>query len=234
MIYDANKGLAEKALQEAQAHITAIESFPVRVRQEAALAHHWVQPSKMGPPVKYDNETMPQKVYLLLSNRDVIFTQKMIANRLHCGVSTLKEWKAVYPDLSAAIAQGLAEQEGWLATQMATGMKYSASMYAVLKNLHDWSDKIESRTTLDLTEAIRKQATGAKRVQWDRALPDPTQKDAAPIFASPPNSLELNSSPASAAVQQAHPPMPASPTQPTMHTAPPVPLDSTAPLEPIM
>jgi hypothetical protein len=100
----------------------------------------------------------------------------MIATRLRIDVNTLKTWRDIHLDLNRAIAQGLSEQEGWLASQMAGGMKYSASMYAVLKNLHDWSDKIESRTTIDLTEAIRKQASGATRVQWDKALPDPLAK----------------------------------------------------------
>jgi len=139
----------------------------------AALAPVFVPPSKLGRPTEYDNELMPTKVYAFLSRTDVIFTQKLVAAHLNVDVSTLKRWKEQHPDLRAAIAQGLAVQEAYLGTLMAGGMKYSASVYAVLKNLHDWSDKIDQRTTLDLTEAIRKQAQGAKRVQWDKALPDP-------------------------------------------------------------
>lgn len=139
----------------------------------AVLAPKFTAPSKMGRPTVYDNETMPNRVYDMLSRTDVIFTQKLVAAHLSVNVSTLKDWKGIYPDLAAAIAQGLAVQEAYLGTLMAGGMKYSASVYAVLKNLHDWSDKIDQRTTVDLTEAIRKQAMGAKRVAWDKALPDP-------------------------------------------------------------
>jgi hypothetical protein len=139
------------------------------------LAPVFIPPSKRASPTFYDNETMPALVYGYLSRTDVIFTQKLAAAHLGVDVSTLKRWKGEHQDMKAAIAQGLAVQEAYLATLMAGGMKYSASIYAVLKNIHDWSDKVDQRVTLDLTEAIRKQATGAKRVQWDKALPAPGQ-----------------------------------------------------------
>lgn len=170
VVYDVNKELRDMTPDERE-----------RMRLDVArsiIVPEFIPPSKMGAPTKY-TEDMPQRVYDMLSNTTVMFTQKLVAAHLHINVSTLKEWKSVNPDLSSAIAQGLAVQEAWLATLMAGGMKYSASIYAVLKNLHDWSDKIESRTTLDLTEAIRKQASGAKRVQWDKAQPD-TLRIAAP------------------------------------------------------
>lgn len=210
VIFDAQKGMQEKAIVEAQERVTAIESLPVRVRQEIALAHEWVAPSKMGRPTEYDNETMPPKVYKLLSNRDVIFTQKMIATRLGVSVTTLKVWKGIHQDLAAAIAQGLSEQEGWLASQMATGMKYSASMYAVLKNLHDWSERVENTHTMDLTEAIRKQAGAGKRVQWDKAQADPLRP------ATPPPSLTPAAQTSTPAHTQAPAPTPDNtPQQPT-------------------
>lgn len=64
-------------------------------------------------------------------------------------------------------------QEAWLATQMAGGMKYSASMYAVLKNLHEWKETQETTHKLGIGEALEQQRTGARRVDWDRSRPDP-------------------------------------------------------------
>lgn len=160
-------------LDDANTQLALPESVQMRERQKAALAVTFIAPSKRGAPVKYDNDTMPQRVFDWLTNREVIFTKKMIAGRLGVDVSTLRVWQSKYNDLSASIAQGLAEQEGWLASQMAGGMKYSASMYAVLKNLHDWKETVENTHKLGIGEALEQQRTGAKRVDWDRSRPDP-------------------------------------------------------------
>lgn len=199
-IHDSNKGIKDRTESDSMRAVAPIEEGGVtlRARQEYALRHKFIPPSKLGAPVKYTDD-MPMRIYDMLSHRDVIFTQKMIASRLYVGVATLKEWKHIYPDLAAAVAQGLAEQEGWLATLMAGGIKYSQSVYAVLKNLHDWSDKIEQRTTLDLTDAIRKQALGAKRVQWDKARPaqvaPPLQSSSTIAPPAPTNTIPLSAVP---------------------------------------
>lgn len=159
-IHDANKALASD------------EAKSLYQRQKEALAVTFRPPSKMGAPTKYE-DWMPAKVFDLLTNRDVIFTKKMIATRLGITTETLRQWVNIHEDLSAAIAQGLAEQEGWLASIMATGMKYSASTYAVLKNLHDWKEKTEDTHKLSIGEALEQQQQGAKRVDWDRTRPDP-------------------------------------------------------------
>lgn len=161
VIAEANKGLKTPFADD------------IRERQKEALAVSFTPPSKMGRPSEYDNETMPLRVFNWLTNRDVIFTKKMIAGRLGVSESTFRLWCSKHDDLSAAIAQGLAEQEGWLATQMASGMKYSASMYAVLKNLHEWKETQETTHKLSIGEALEQQRTGARRVDWDRSRPDP-------------------------------------------------------------
>lgn len=217
MIYDASKGVQERRAGDAVRVLSPIEEggLSLRERQERALAFEWIPPSKMGRPPKYDGSWMPAQAYAWLCNRDVIFTQKMIATRFRVSVTTLIEWRNVYPDLAEAIAQGLAEQEGWLAAMMAGGIKYSQSVYAVLKNLHDWSDKIDQRTTVDLTEAIRRQSQAAERVQWDRALPSPLPQRKDGAHCAP---LAQHSAPAPAQLPPPQPSASALPIIDAVHT----------------
>lgn len=160
-----------------------------RIRKHAKLTPTFKQPSKMGAPSKYDNETMPQQVFNMLTEREVIFTKKLVAAHLGVAESTFRLWQSQYQDLSAAVAQGLAVQEAWLASQMADGMKYSTSMYAVLKNLHEWKETQETTHKLGIGEALEQQRNGARRVDWDRSRPDPLAQrviDAQVVEQAPP------------------------------------------------
>lgn len=146
-----------------------------------------------GPTPKYDASWMPKRVYDLLSDPELLYTKKIVANHLGVAESTFREWRNIYPELSAAVAQGLANQEAWLGTRMAQGEKYSASIYAVLKNLHDWKEKTEDTFKLDIADALAAQEKGAKRVDWDRTRPDPLAArrslpviDAVPTDPAPP------------------------------------------------
>lgn len=140
-----------------------------------------------GAETKYQVEWMPKAVYDMLCDSELINTKKTISAHLGVHESTLRRWQNIYPELGAAVARGLAMQEAWLATQMAGGMKYSASMYAVLKNLHDWKETTENVHKLSIGDAMDQQRDGAKRVDWDRVRPRvieappatlPTQPDA--------------------------------------------------------
>lgn len=126
-----------------------------------------------GAESKYQAEWMPKMVYDMLCDAELINTKKTIAAHLNVHESTFRRWQSIYPELGAAVARGIAMQEAWLATQMAGGMKYSASMYAVLKNLHEWKETVENTHKLSPAEALQLQASGAKRVDWDRTRPDP-------------------------------------------------------------
>lgn len=163
---------AAKAQRELdQMHWTQREQAE-RARKHAKLVPVFRKPSKMGAPSKYE-DWMADKVFEWLTDREVIFTKKLVAAHLGIGESTLRLWQSQHADLLAAVAQGCAVQEAWLASQMADGMKYSASMYAVLKNLHEWKETVENTHKLGVDEALRLQAQGAKRVDWDRVRPDP-------------------------------------------------------------
>lgn len=142
-----------------------------RERKHALLVTNFKRPSHR--PSVYEPDTMPERVYAMLTSMEVIFTKKLVAAHLGVDESTFRRWQTIHPDLQAAVAQGLAVQEAWLASQMADGMKYSASMYAVLKNLHEWKETQETTHKLGIGEALEQQAAGAKRVDWDRTRPDP-------------------------------------------------------------
>lgn len=179
---------AAKAQHELDTYNWKAEELARRNRQHAYLKHEFKPPSKMGRPSKYD-DWMPQQVFDWLTSKDVIFTKKLVAAHLSVDVDTLNKWLAIHEDLRGAVAQGLAVQEAWLASQMADGMKYSASMYAVLKNLHQWKEHVEVDNKLSIGEAMQQQATGAKRIQWDRTMPDPLASRALPVVDVIPTSV---------------------------------------------
>ncbi len=164
-------------VQKAQAERDEYRSNQSRIeRQRDIELHRRLVPAFRpagGTESKYDASWMPEKVYTLLCDLDLIFTKKLIAGHLGVAESTFRSWQSIYPELSASVAQGLAVQEAWLASQMARGMKYSASMYAVLKNLHEWKETVENTHKLGIGEALEAQKTGARRVDWDRSRPDP-------------------------------------------------------------
>lgn len=121
----------------------------------------------VGRPALY-TEDMPRIVYELFTRFDAVLTKKAIAAHLGVDESTLRRWREEHPELKAAITQGMAVQETYLASKMADGLKYSQSLYAVLKNLHMWSDRTEETDVVDLREAMLRQSQSAKRVIWDK------------------------------------------------------------------
>lgn len=146
---------------------TAIAEYKSDQEMGAILRHEFIPLSKRGAPTKY-TEDMPDRVYHLLARTDIIFTKKLVAGHLGISRETFNQWQHTYSSLSDAVAQGLAVQEAYLANLMARGMKYSQSLYAVLKNLHDWKDKTEETHLVDFKEAMKRQAESAKRVVWDK------------------------------------------------------------------
>lgn len=157
-----------------------------RQEKERARKHAKLLPKfkKPGTPVTKYHEGIPEMVYNWLTDREVIFTKRLVSAHIGVDESNFRRWLHIYPDLRAAVAQGLAVQEAWLASQMADGMKYSQSMYAVLKNLHGWRETQETTHKLGIGEALALQRDGAKRVNWDRTRPDPLaeQKKQAKAF----------------------------------------------------
>ena len=122
-----------------------------------------------SPEIKYTDD-VPERIFQMLARQDgILFTKKLVAAHLGIHRDTLHQWEKTYPRVSDAIAQGLAVQEAYLANLMSGGMKYSASVYAVLKNLHDWRDKTdETHRVVDFREAMKRASQGAKRVDWDK------------------------------------------------------------------
>lgn len=182
-------GKAARGDHTGKAH-QAMESAPT---QELAwskkagdiLRCEFKPPSKMGAPTKYTDD-MPQRVFDMLARNDgIIFTKKAVAAHLGINVSTLTEWRQAKPDLSAAIAQGCAVQESWMASQMAGGLKYSQSLFAVLVNLHSWTMKTEESHVVDFREAMYKASHAAKRVNWDRKAPAVIDAQTVPAPAAP-------------------------------------------------
>src|SRR5579864_6592510 len=95
---------------------------------------------KMGRLVKYDNDSMPSRVFEMFSNQNIIFTKRLVAAHLGIAESTFYEWIHTYPDLSEAVAQGMAVQECLLINLM-IHTQYYQGIYTLLKVLHGWSDK---------------------------------------------------------------------------------------------
>lgn len=158
-IHDVNEALGEPGIRATNLAMMRI------------LKHEFRAPSKMGAPTKYEN-WMPQAVFEMLSNPHVIFTKKLVCGHLGTNTTTFAVWREKYSDLAEAVAQGIALQESYLASKMADGLKYSQSLYAVLKNLHDWRDKVDETHRFDFRDAMKRAASSAKRVDWDRDSAD--------------------------------------------------------------
>ena len=117
---------------------------------------------------------VPGLAYSIYANaQKIIVTKKGLARRLGVGETTFYEWMKKQPLLAEAVRAGEALQEERLASRMASGIKYPQSIFAVLKNLHKWTDKVEETHKLDFREALQQQQAQAKRVQWDKAMPAP-------------------------------------------------------------
>jgi|GEM_PF-7047808 len=169
-------------VQQALDDQNAVVSERERSRQlMASLKPSYEQAVRpVGRPALY-TEDMPRIVYDLFTRFDAVLTKKAIAAHLGVDESTMRRWKEEYPELKAAITQGMAIQETFLTSKMADGIKYSQSLFAVLGNLHGWSSKVENSHKLGIDEALRLQAAGAKRVDWDRSRPDPLAQQKAAL-----------------------------------------------------
>lgn len=155
----------------------------------------WIrQPRKYIEPAEGIVST-PELCYTFYAQaRHVVITKKGVARRLGITEQTLHGWIKDKKLLELAIRAGESVQEERLASRMASGIKYPQSIFAVLKNLHHWADKIDETHHLPFLEALQKAQQQAKRVQWDKALPAqlphgapiPVQViDAQPVDASP-------------------------------------------------
>lgn len=114
----------------------------------------------------------PEFVYSVYYNAtNTTVTKVGLCRRLGIDETTLYDWIKHKPLLGAAVRAGEALQEERLASRMAEGIKYPQSMFAVLKNLHHWTDRTEEKLTMDISEAMKQQSESARRVQWDRARP---------------------------------------------------------------
>jgi hypothetical protein len=123
---------------------------------------------RFGRPTKY-REEFCVLVYYMLADTRAIFTLKGIAAQLGISYDTLNYWQHRYPDFCHALTQGKAVQECWLATCLMHGWGNPQGIFIILRNLHGWRlNGRQSDQGGDLREALEAQATGARRVQWDR------------------------------------------------------------------
>lgn len=164
------------------------------------------QPRKYIEPAEGIVST-PETVYTWYAQAQrVVITKKGIARRLGISENSLHEWIKDKPLLGLAIRAGEAIQEERLASRMASGIKYPQSIFAVLKNLHHWTDKVEETHILDFAEALRRAQQAATRVQWDKAMP--------PTLAAPPiidAAISVHAVPQPAAERIDNSPLPLSP-----------------------
>lgn len=124
-----------------------------------------------GRPTDY-REDMPDKVFELLTDRSgAVWTRKAIAAYFDIDESTLYDWIKRHPRFAKAFARGLALQEAFFASRLADGMRFGNSLIFALKNLHKWTDRHEETLKVDIRDALKKAATSAKRVQWDKTKP---------------------------------------------------------------
>lgn len=124
-----------------------------------------------GRPTKY-NDRMAELAYYVLADERIVASLNYVAAMLNISRSTLFEWRQKYEDFACAIEWGKAVQECQLATRLVYGEGDPRGILFCLKNLHGWRDEPrQKRESLDISALIQQQATGARRVQWDKAMP---------------------------------------------------------------
>jgi hypothetical protein len=135
----------------------------------------------LGRPVKYKEE-MSRYAFEYLSggkvdeNGDlqvdsVGFKPRTIAAlavRLGVNESTLYEWRKNIPEFAKAIKMGKAISEEIILERLIGSIGSTAGTIFYLKNAFGYADKIETHTTVSMTDRIAEHDTRGERVDWDR------------------------------------------------------------------
>lgn len=158
--------------QERANKILAAQNFDSAIHQYAFVASK-LGIKRFGRPTKYREEFCALAYYMLADSR-MICTVRFVASTLGVSHVTLYNWARLYPDFLYALTQGKAVQESWLATCLMHGWGNQQGIMAILRNLHGWRvNGRRSDEVSDLRQALEAQATGARRVQWDRITEEP-------------------------------------------------------------
>ena len=115
---------------------------------------------------KYHTQ-MPMMAFELLNDATQVQTMGSLA--MHLGLSRQGLWDAMErePQLKRAIELGKSAQEVRFAQRLAIdGMKYSQGLIFVLKNLHGWTDKMETKTEITLSKQVSDLAK-SQPVAWE-------------------------------------------------------------------
>lgn len=148
-----------------------VENCTVAMRQHRHAAHRLGIVHLGGRPTKYHDRMAELAYYVLVDDR-IVASLNYVAAMLNISRSTLFEWRQKYEDFARAIEWGKAVQECQLATRMVYGGGDPRGIMFCLKNLHGWRDEPrQKRESFDIAALIQEQATGARRVQWDKARP---------------------------------------------------------------
>lgn len=157
--------------------LTNTAAAPIVIHIHAAMIQHRKVATLLGirlggRPTKY-NERLAPFAFAILTDFRVVATMGYVAALLGISRSTLYEWMKLYPDMKAAIDTGKAVQECWLATCLVNGCGDPQGIFILLCNLHGWrrNGRRSEDARSSLREALETQATGARRVQWDRVMP---------------------------------------------------------------
>lgn len=179
----AARGMArviERAVVEMQGDWETPEEELDRLLQADAFNEGFLRAPRVYTP------DVPLLILAIYKNATkVIVTKKGIARRLGISEATLYDWIKQQRHVARAVRAGEDLQEERLASRMASGIKYPQSIFAVLKNLHHWTDKVEETHKIDFQDALAQAQQQAKRVQWDRALPSGSAPPSQVIDVSP-------------------------------------------------
>ena len=80
---------------------------------------------------------------------------------------TIYAWIKDHPEFALAVEAAKVAQEEMFAGRLARGMPYSQGLVWVLKNKHNWTDKVQSVLQLSIAEVIAKQEGEARYVDWE-------------------------------------------------------------------
>ena len=148
-----------------EAHVSAMEQTHDECQR---IADKELERIMLGSkPNKYDNSIHPREVIACFLNPKVCHTKRSVMAAIGIDPETWYKWEKQHNAFSDAVRVGKALQEMNFSTWLATGqIKYAQGLQFVMKNLHNWADKIEQHTTHSLADLVKDTEQQAHSVNW--------------------------------------------------------------------
>ena len=111
---------------------------------------------------------MPTIAFRMLVNNAGVHTPRSVANFLGISWAGAAQWKEKHERFALALELGQGIQEYCLASIMARGVQFPSSILFLMKNVHGWTDKMESTQRISIAAVIANTEERAVYVDWEK------------------------------------------------------------------